>query len=105
MDARPRDDAPYRAAAEYRPALTPAATAHVPRGVSGPAPGSHLLRRACGGGEAGLASNAASAHGIGSSTAGRGAEDPVSLAFFLVFLFFDRQEPRRWTQRFAIVVN
>src|SRR4030095_14421617 len=88
MDARPCDDAARRAAAEHRSAVTPAAPAHVSRCVSGATPGSHLLRRACGGDEARLAADAAGAHGIGSSAAGRGAEDPVSLALSLFFVFF-----------------
>src|SRR5204863_8047857 len=105
MDARPGDDDAERTAAEHRPALASAPEAHLPRGLPGLTPGSHLLRRAGGSGEAGFTAHTAGAHGVGSSAARSGIEDPVPLAFFFVLFFFDRQEPCRRTERFAVVVD
>src|SRR5205814_2446203 len=105
MDARPGDDDAQRATAEHRPALASAPETDVSRGLSGLTPGSHLLRRTGGSGEAGFTAHATGAHGLGSPAARGGIEDPVPLAFFFVLFFFDRQEPCRRTEGFAVVVD
>src|SRR5688572_20171684 len=105
MDGGARDADAERAPVEHRPAAAPAAAPDVSGRLSGAASRSHLLRRAGGGGEAGVAADAAVADGVGSPAARGRAEGEVRLAFFFELFFFDRDEARRRAQRFPVVVD